>query len=763
MKSATGLMRTLFGTLLPGGLFLAGAGPSMADEPAVDAGRLEEIVVTALKRSESLQSVPVAVTALSASALDSVKLENPAGLTRVIPNLQVNGVNGDTIPLYSLRGVAMFDYSFNQSSPVASYFDEVYKGNFAILGLELYDLERVEVLRGPQGTLYGKNTTGGAVNFIAVKPTFEPNGFLRVGVGNYSRWETEGAVGGPLVDERLAGRVAFTYAKADGWFKNVLPGEPDLDSVDQWAVRAQLLYQPTDALSLNFRFAKSRQNPQNYGILARPGPFGVGGAPIGGFDPGYYRTLDGSAGGVPLADDQIAMNETRKRLHETEAWALTAVLEVNDSFDVTSITSYDEGTLFSPEGSDGSPTRVLRAIYYGETEQFTQDLRLTSKSEGPFGFIVGAFYQHEKIFNTTQNHFYPGLDPAGDGAVCFETGFFGCSVANSFDQIRDSWAVYSDASYAISDRLKLRAGLRYSNDDASLRNFVSRLQAPNGTPLANLIPGDPENPDATLARSISDSATSGRIGLDFTPNDDTLLYLAYSRGYRSGAFNAQAFFAAEEVTSVRPEELELIEAGFKTQWLDRRLQVNGALFRYEYKDQQIVDIDPVTVVQRLLNLGKSRTTGAEVEAVARPTAAVQLRAAVSWLHARFVDAIVLGETIDGRRLPNAPDFSANLGLDWDLWTGDRAAVTLHLDGSYQSSQFFEVLNVARLEQSGYGIINGRLAVRSPADRWEIGIWGRNLSDKMFITSAVNFLDGFGFDYLHRGVPRTYGLDIRYSF
>ncbi|MBM5812921.1 MAG: TonB-dependent receptor [Gammaproteobacteria bacterium] len=757
MAAKSGSDRRLEPALGAIALLLAGSGQAVADQVGEAASQLDEVVVTALKRAESVQSIPVAVTALPAAVLENANLENTAGLTGLVPSLQVNGVAGDTIPLYSLRGVSMFDYSFNQSSPVASYFDEVYKGNFAILGLELYDLERIEVLRGPQGTLYGKNTTGGAINFIAVKPSFEPGGFLRAGIGNYNRREIEGAIGGALLPDRLAARLAFTWAEADGWFRNVLPGEPDLDSVDQWAVRTQLLYQATDSLRLNLRFAASRQNPQNYGIIGRPGDAGVG------FDPGYFRTVDGTATGTPLRDDQLATDETRKRVHDTESWVLTAVLEAGDSFDITSITSYDDGKLFSPEASDGSPVNVLRAIYYGETEQFTQDLRLTSKLAGPLQFIIGGFYQHEKIFNETEVQFYNGWDPVGDGAVCLETGFFGCSVANEFDQIRDSWAIYGDASYALNDRVKLRGGLRYSRDEGDLRNFVSRLTAPNGTPLANLIPGDPDDMDATLARSISDSAISGRIGIDFAPSEDTLLYLAYSRGYRSGAFNAQAFFSAEEVTTVEPEKLDLLEAGFKTQWLDQRLQVNGALFRYEYKDQQIVDIDPVTVVQRLLNLGKARTTGAEIEALARPVPALRLRAAVSWLHARFVDAVVLGATIDGNRLPNAPDFSANLGLDWDLWSAERAIVSLHLDGNYQTSQYFEVLNIDRLEQSGYGIVNGRIAIRSPADHWEVGIWGRNLTDKMFITSAVNFLDGFGFDYLHRNAPRTYGVDVRFSF
>jgi iron complex outermembrane recepter protein len=187
------------------------------DAPGHDGAALEEIMVFALKRSETLQEVPVSVTALTADQLDAMQLDNATVLAERVPNLQVNGIIGGPSPVFSLRGVSMFDYSLNQSSPVATYVDEVYKGNFALFGVELFDMERVEVLRGPQGTLYGKNTTGGAINFISRAPSFDSTDrYLRLGVGNYNRYDVEGGFGGTLVPDRLAGRIAVTYAEADG-------------------------------------------------------------------------------------------------------------------------------------------------------------------------------------------------------------------------------------------------------------------------------------------------------------------------------------------------------------------------------------------------------------------------------------------------------------------------------------------------------------------------------------------------------------------
>src|SRR5450631_2464674 len=247
-----------------------------ADTAPADSDGIQEIVVTAEKRSETLQSVPVSVTAITSAQLGQLKLDTPSDLVTQVPNLQVNGIVGEGSPLFSLRGVSMFDYSLNQSSPVASYIDEVYKGNFTLFGVELYDLERVEVLRGPQGTLYGKNTTGGAINFITHKPGFTTEGDIKVGVGDYNRREVEGAFQTALIPDRVAVRFAFTYTKVDGFIQNVLPGHPDLEGVDQYGVRLSFLFKASDNLDFTLRLSKSMQDPQNYAIIdgriAQPSP-----------------------------------------------------------------------------------------------------------------------------------------------------------------------------------------------------------------------------------------------------------------------------------------------------------------------------------------------------------------------------------------------------------------------------------------------------------------------------------------------------------
>jgi iron complex outermembrane receptor protein len=737
-----------------------------AQTPPADAGGIEEVIVTAQKRSESLQTVPVSITVLTAAQLQRVKMDSPSDLISQVPNLQVNGIVGEASPVFSLRGISMFDYSLSQSSPVASYVDEVYKGNFVLFGVEIYDLERIEVLRGPQGTLYGKNTTGGTINFITNKPGFNTDGYLKLGVGNYSRQEAEGALQGALIDNKLAARVAFSYTKADGWFHNVLAGYPDLEGVDQYGVRASLLFKATDDLTAILRWSKSRQNPQNYGIFAiicRPG-IDAGCAP-GGVGGSYYRTQDGTATGVPLANDQIGQNFTPKRRQENQAVALTVDWNLSEALALTSITSWDDGDLFNPEGTDGAPIYVFKIPYTGTNNQVTQDLRLTSRGSGPFNFIAGAYYQHEDIYNSTENQFFAGTDVNGDGIIdyqdCAASGFVACVFHNQFDQLRNSWALYTDDSYALTDQLKLRAGLRYNHDKATQKNAFAQLRGVDGVPIANIIPGSTTDLYATARQDITNVAWTGRAGLDYTPAPDLLLYANYSRGYRSGAFNAQFFFSPGEFDSVKPETVDSIEGGIKSTWLNGKLQADGAIFHYVYKNQQLIDVQS-TGVQPLINIPESKMTGAELELVMRPLSVLTVRGGLGLLDGKFTDGSINNGTVSivDNKLPNAPSTSATLAADWDALRGDRLVFTVHGDLAYASEQYFEPANLPALRQGGYTTYNARLALHPADDRWEVAVWGRNLGDKFFLTTGAN-LAGFGYYYTHRNTPRMYGLEATY--
>ncbi|WP_298198358.1 TonB-dependent receptor [Novosphingobium sp.] len=729
----------LIGTALAAGLALPGAALAQAvqDKPEAAVPELGEIVVTATKRAENVQSIPVSVTAIGGDALAKSRITSVDSLVTKVANLQLTSIVGDNTPIFSLRGVSMSDYSLNQSSPVATYYDEVYKGNFALLGVAMYDLERVEVLRGPQGTLYGKNTTGGAVNIISRDAKLgETSGYVNAGYGNYNRIEGNAAVNVPLGD-KAALRVAGTFANADGWFKNVVPGMPDLASTREWALRATLKVEPVEGVRLSLRGATSFQNPQNYGIYAQPEATNR---------PGLDRW-------------QIASNVPDRRRARTNSVALTANIDLSDKLTLTSITSYDQGTLFFREDTDGTATRLLEIPYYDKASQFAQDLRLTSDTGGPFDFILGAYYHREKVFNQTAFEIATDVDVDGNGRInaadCAAGLPLACKVRNQFDQLKYSVALYSDVKYAVGEAVTLRGGLRYTHDTGKQTGFSSDALGYDNVLVTNLIP-------LSNLRYSTDNL-SGKVGIDYKFADRNLIYASISRGYRAPSFNAQAFFDPSELSVARPEEVTSYELGTKTQFWDRRVTLNVAGFYYDYKNQQFINVDPASAAQTLLNIPKSRIYGGEAELTLRGSDRVTLHAGMGLLATRIIEGRVSGTNVSGRRLANAPTFTANASLDLTLMDGSRGRFSVHPEIAYQSSQFFEVLNIPRLRQPAYALLGGHVDWESANGRYTVSAWARNLTNRFYFTSRVDLLAGFGFDYNHIGNPRTYGVTVGAKF
>ncbi|SEH13901.1 iron complex outermembrane recepter protein [Sphingopyxis sp. YR583] len=696
-----------------------------------------DIVVTAQKRSERLQDVPIAVSAIGGEALEKSRVMSADELAGRIVNLQLTSTVGDNTPIFALRGVSMSDYSLNQASPVATYYDEVYKGNFAFLGVAMYDLERVEVLRGPQGTLYGKNTTGGAVNLISRTPELGgTEGYLNLGYGNYDRYEANGALNVPL-GETLAARVAFTFARADGWFKNQLPGEPDLASVREYGIRGSLLFEPSDSARFVLRASTSYQNPRNYGIYAQPEAVNR---------PGLSRR-------------QIEANVTDRRRARTWSVSLTGSFDVSDTLAVTSVTSWDKGRLSFYEDTDGTASELLEIPYVDRATQFAQDLRLTSDFGGPFNFILGAYFNREKVYNQTTFEIGKDIDSDGlpgvtdgDCAVGFPLG---CLFRNSFDQVKKSYALYSDMSFEATDALTLRGGIRFTHDKGVQSDFEANAFGPNEVLVMNLIP--PSRLD------YSTENLSGKIGADYKVNADVMLYGNYSRGYRAPSFNAQAFFDPSELSVAKAEKIDAFELGVKSQFADRRVTLNMAAFHYTYSNQQFINVDPATAAQTLLNIPRSRILGGEAELTVRASDMLTLRGGLGLLDTKINRGTVSGVDVSGNRLSNAPKLTFSGGFDATVIDGGSGKLSLHGDLAYSSNQYFEVLNIPRLRQKSYLLLSGHIDWVSDDGRWTASLWGKNLANKFYFTSRVDLLAGFGFDYNHVGSPRTYGVTVGTKF
>jgi iron complex outermembrane receptor protein len=722
---------------LAGAAAIAITAPAAAQDTQASEAESPDIVVTAMKRSESLQDVPISVSAIGGDVLQKGRVTQVDELVTRVANLQLTSIVGDNTPIFALRGVSMSDYSLNQASPVATYYDEVYKGNFAFLGIAMYDLERVEVLRGPQGTLYGKNTTGGAVNLISRTAELgDTSGYLNFGYGNYDRIDVNGAVN-VAIGQNTALRLAGTFARADGWFENVVPGKRDLAGVDEWAVRGTLVTEPSDRMRVTLRLSASRQTPTNYGIYAQPEDINR---------PGLKRR-------------QIAANIDRDRLAKTLSAALTVDYDLSDKLTLTSISSYDYGKLSFYEDTDGTAGQLLEIPYFDRARQFAQDLRLSTDTGGPFDFILGLYYNREKVFNRTTFEIGKDIDSDGLPGItandCAVGLPLGCLFRNSFNQVKDSYAVYADGSYDLTDSFTLRGGLRFTHDKGAQRNFEANALGVDGSLIANLIP-------RTTLRYSQDNL-SGKIGVDYKLGDGDLLYASFSRGYRAPSFNAQAFFDPSELSVAKPEEVTSYEVGAKTQFLDRVVTLNLAAFYYDYKNQQFINVDPASAAQTLLNIPKSRIYGGEADLTIRPSRDFTVQAGIGLLSTKIQRGTVSGVDVSGNRLSNAPRFTANASVDWTVADGDAGRFSIHPTIAYQTNQFFEVLNVPRLRQSGYALLSGRIDWQSANGRYTVSVWGKNLTNKFYFTSRVDLLAGFGFDYNHVGAPRTYGVTAGVKF
>ncbi|MGD9810873.1 MAG: TonB-dependent receptor [Sphingobium sp.] len=719
------------------------AGPVLAQEVPEQA--VGEIIVTAAKRSENLQSVPISVSAITGDTLAKSKLTQADDLVSRVANLQLSATVGDNTPIFALRGVSMSDYSLNQASPVATYYDEVYKGNFALLGVAMYDVERVEVLRGPQGTLYGKNTTGGAVNIISRAPKLgEFSGYANAGYGNYNRIDLNGAVNAPLGD-KAALRIAGTFSRADGWFKNLTPGMPDVASVREYAVRGSLKFEPQDGMSFILRASTSLQNPYNYGIYSQPEAV---------WRPG-------------LKKNQIESNVSERRRARTYSVALTGNIDLNDALTLTSITSWDKGNLFFHEDSDGISAEYLEVPYYARANQFAQDLRLTSDTGGPFDFILGAYYNREKVFNESTFQIANDVDLDGSGTVDDADCAFGltnldptddlvaCKIRNNFDQLKKSYALYTDLKYKLTDALTLRGGLRYTHDTGLQSNLQSNVYGVNEGFIVNLIP-------LTSTRYKANNL-SGKIGIDYKLASGDLLYASVSKGYRAPSFNAQAFFDPSEVSVAKAEKVTSYEIGAKTQFADRAITLNMAAFYYDYSNQQFINLDPLTAAQTLLNIPKSRIMGGEAEFTGRASDMLTVRAGLGLLSTKIKKGIVSGVDVAGNKLSNAPSLTFNFGLDLTAFDNDSGKLSFHPDVNYTSSQYFEVMNVPALKQKGYALLGGHIDYETADGRWSASAWVKNATDKFYFTSRIDLFSGFGYYYNHRGTPRTYGVTVGAKF
>lgn len=681
---------------------------------------LTPVVVTAQKRAEDMQDVDISVSTLSGEQLEKLHLSNPREVPDFIPGVRLVQPNGAGTYSFSVRGVTQNDTADHQESPTAIYVDDVYVSQMAGLALQMFDTDRVEVLRGPQGTLFGRNATGGLAHFISRRPSEDTNGYLKATVGEYNLVRTEGAIGGKLFDNNnVLGRLAFTTNNHDGLFENTNTGR-DSENGNDKALRGQLLFNlPGDSsLLLIGRYGNKDVRAGAWeSIPSSPGPDGRGvfGVPTNLFGlgaSGDFKTAGDAKGYAKINAGGVAAK-------------FDTFIKTLDDAQLTVILDYQNLRKKYLEDSDTTPLPVAHFYNTSNVDQYSAEARLAGQKDA-LNWIAGAYY----------------LKIDGRYTQGAQGTFLGGLLFDPYTLKTESYAVFGQTDYALTDRLGLTAGARYTVDRKNF-NFISTV---GGVHVFEFTP-------ATVGEQtrLDDGFWSGKLGLNYKLSPASLLYASYNRGSKGGGFNAPAapfFFTATGFIPFKHETLDAYEIGSKNEFWDRKARLNAELFYYDYKNSQAFNQFGFT---QLISNAPARNIGGEMELQLAPTNDWLLGVGISYIDA-IVKNIDLGTGPHNYNPANTPRWSSN-ALARYTWRMNSGSVEFQLDGNAFSSQYFALSNAPVTKQGGYSLTNARVHFTTVDKKYEYGLDITNIFDKHYAMTALDGSSTLGLTQLYPGNPR----------
>ena len=718
---------------------------------------LEEIIVTAQKREQSIQDVAISVTAFSGDMVDDFGFDDTRDIFYQTPNVDVSQYSysaGITI-----RGNPTLNNSLGGEGNVALYFDDVYRPTAFYGGNELLDLERVEVLRGPQGTLFGRNSTSGLVHFISRKPTKETEGYVSFEYGSYDTRILEGAIGGPL-SESVRGRLAVKYHEDNGFQTNQGPAGGKLAVTDRLAARGHLEFDLSDAvnllLSVEVTDLDDIGKAFNYWgqldplTLTQCEPKRIwAGQCVGG----------GAYFGLPSFGDPDVSVKRPYTEHDPdngdgrytlETLTATAKLrwQLSDSMELVSITAFDSHDRFFNTDEDGSATGVFGGLYqYNDSyttdgDQYSQEIRLSSALDDR-DWMLGLFYYNN--------------DTRATSHVKFLEGLISSQVPGTISDLETtSWAVFGEYGQSVTETVRFIAGFRYTDEEREV------------DVLTETIPG---------SQDLSNDNFSGRVGLEWRPNDDWLLYAKVSTGFRSGNFASDILLGdLAQLSPVSPEETVSFELGGKSTLADGRVVLNAAIFYEDVSDKQgiVYDSDDAVPATRLITVGDAEIYGAELELFWRPIDNLDLSLGLGWMDSEvkapsgfgFNAGFGTGNNafagdpffLDGSELGSG--WSVNGVVRYHVPMADSGTLTLQADYDWREESIGE-------NQIDYVedrlLVNLRVFWRSASERWEVQAYVENAFDKEYIDNLGPIVAGEDYALGNMGMPQWYGVKVGMNF
>lgn len=734
------------------GVSTPAAAENTPTQTAIDTGQIEEVLVSARRRGdERLQDVPVAVSVLSDEALRKAGITDLAEVATRTPSFTFGQQIGNQQEVV-IRGIGTLRLTGSAAEPsVGLFIDEVYVGRRGTATPPLFDLERVEVVRGPQGTLYGKNVVGGAVNLLTARPSDETSARVAVSYGQFDVlggrdiWEGSAYVTGALSNS-VAARAAVYYRKHDGYSQNSLLDER-LDDQDNYAVRGSLLFQPTDALDIHVvaDFSHNESHGQSRRAVDDPSVLGLGAVVASGLLSDNVRESD--APWTQWEDQDTAGLTARFDYRLGGGHALTYLSAVRYG---------DFNGRYSLVGTRSPPS--LTDAANGQREKYTgitQDLRLSSPADGVLRWVAGLYFLREDtdiIDNSIATSFLSVLGPGSVGDVL--DGEFIYDQEN----ITKSSAVYGELSWALSDALSLTVGGRYTYDDKDYRNRSECLDfgaqpdfiycvAPLGAEFWN------------IRTSKSWSEFTPKASLDWRASEDALLYVSAAKGFKGGGWQGKPATEAAALFPYDPEIAWTYEAGAKTRWADGRVLANVAVFHTSFDDLQVEQLDDTGLSLIIDNAASARIDGVELELQLRPVPTLQLWLSGSYLDSEYRDFIdSAGNDLSGNRLARTPEFRLTGGADYTIPINGDLSLDTRVEYQWQDEMPWLVENT--VFEDSYGLLDARVALQAREEQWEVALFGKNLTDELYRLDAIPFL---GDVFSRFGAPRSYGVQFTKSF
>jgi iron complex outermembrane receptor protein len=742
------------GWLLAGVAVIAGAGlggSAIAQEKAAaaDGSLLEEITVTARKRSENLQDTPVAITAVSAAAIERKGMTQITDLTASTPSLTLQGsapLSGNSsAAVVFMRGIGQIDFTISTDPGVGVYVDGVYVARSAGAVLDLVDVERIEVLRGPQGTLFGRNTIGGAINVVSQAPASEFGGFVTGTIGSSERRQLQGAIDLPISDT-FHTKFSGLYHRREGYVTRLQTGEK-LGDDDSLSGRAQFEWRPNAVFEAELSIDATKKREAQAGVVplaidgtAFPLAFLENARIIGGSCAASPNTSLGCFGSAWETHDPYTTNATRPT--RSDANTFGAGLTLNwalDRVNIKSITAYRTMDAAFSRDTDNTPFNFLYSDISQNQKQFSQELQFTGRAfNDRLKWLGGLYYFRETAF---ENYISAGDVNGAQGLN---------------DTKNSNYAIFGEATYDLTPRLHLTAGLRYTDETKRFRTdakIISGIRSPIGTRIVA---------DTSWNQRTYKEA-SPRFTLAYDATDDLMAYVTYSKGFKSGGFNARYSSPVPNLISFDPEFATLYETGLKYQTPQRNLRLNLAAFRTDYSNVQTEYSVPGVLGALTGNAAAAKIDGVELEANWIPVAKLEIDGTVSWLDARYTESTpaTIGVRA-GNKLPLTPKWSASLSASYPFDLGAGGTLTPRVDASYRSAVYNTADNARIVHQDGYGVINGAVAWEPIKGDLTLTLGGRNLTDERYLLTAT-YSDAAGLAEGTYARPREWYLSVKKRF